>query len=129
MTDFFNKVKQHFQKNLPFVIYKKPNSEIINGLFQNDGKLIFSDDLSESGFIFSSFDANKKILIPKDNSEEIVAHFQREFFQISSKVESDSNEAAKTKFFSKECAFFKKNACPTLLKRVLFQKWYCLEMK
>ena len=98
MTDFFNKVKHHFQKNLPFVIYKKPNSELINGLFQNDGKLIFSNDLSETGFIFSSFDANKKILIPKYNSEEIVAHFQPEFFQINSKVESDSNEAAKNNF-------------------------------
>ena len=53
MTDFFNKVKQHFQKNLPFVIYKKPNAELINGLFQNDGKLIFSDNLSETGFVFS----------------------------------------------------------------------------
>ena len=98
MTDFFNKVKQHFQKNLPFVIYKKPNSELINGLFQNDGKLIFSEDLSEAGFIFSSFDDNNKILIPKNNSQEIVAHFQPEFFKINSKVESDSNDAAKISF-------------------------------
>ena len=98
MTDFFNKVKHHFQNNLPFVIYKKPNSKIINGLFQNDGKLIFSEDLSETGFIFSSFDANKKILIPKYNSEEFIAHFQPEFFQINSKIESDSIEAAKNNF-------------------------------
>jgi isochorismate synthase len=98
MTDFFNKVKQHFQKNLPFVIYKKPNSELINGLFQNDGKLIFSQDLTETGFIFSSFDANKKILIPKDNSQEIIAHFHPEFSQINSKVESDSSKEAKDSF-------------------------------
>jgi len=98
MTDFFNKVKQHFQKNLPFVIYKKPNSELINGLFQNNGKLIFSQDLTETGFIFSSFDANKKILIPKDNSQEIIAHFHPEFSQINSKVESDSSKEAKNSF-------------------------------
>jgi isochorismate synthase len=98
MTDFFNKVKQHFQKNLPFVIYKKPNSELINGLFQNDGKLIFSEDLSEAGFIFSSFDDNNKILIPKNNSQEIIIHFNSEFFKINSKVESDSNDAAKNSF-------------------------------
>ena len=67
MTDFFNKVKQHFQNNLPFVIYKKPNTELINGLLQNDDKLNISQNLSESGFIFSSFDTNKKILIPKYN--------------------------------------------------------------
>jgi len=98
MTDFFNKVKQHFQKNLPFVIYKKPNAELINGLFQNDGKLIFSDNLSETGFVFSSFDTNKKILIPKNNSEEVSTYFQPEINQINYKVESNSNETAKNNF-------------------------------
>lgn len=98
MTDFINKVKHHFQKNLPFVIYKKPNSELINGLFQNDEKLIFSEDLSETGFIFSSFDSNKKILIPKDNSDEISIYFKPEIFQINSKLESDLNEVAKNSF-------------------------------
>ena len=52
MDDFFNKVKQHFQKNLPFVIYKKPNSELIIGLFQNDGKLIFSEDYQKLVLFF-----------------------------------------------------------------------------
>jgi hypothetical protein len=42
---------------------------------QNDDKLNISQNLSESGFIFSSFDTNKKILIPKNNSQEISADF------------------------------------------------------
>ena len=99
MTDFFNKVKQHFQKNLPFVIYKKPNAELINGLFQNDGKLIFSDNLSETGFVFSSFDTNKKILIPKNNSLEISTEFIEEKFTLNSKTESNLNKkTAKNNF-------------------------------
>jgi isochorismate synthase len=98
MTDFFNKVKQHFQDNLPFVIYKKPKSELINGLFQNDNKLNISQNLSESGFIFSSFDANKKILIPKNNSQEILADFISESIILNSKIQSDINENDKNNF-------------------------------
>jgi isochorismate synthase len=98
MTDFFIKAKQHFQKNLPFVIYKKPNSELINGLFQNDDKLNFSQNLSEIGFVFTSFDGNKKILIPKNNSEEIIAHFKPEVYQLNSKIESNFNPTDKNNF-------------------------------
>ncbi len=98
MTDFFNKVKQHFQDNLPFVIYKKPNFELINGLFQNDGQLNFSQNLSETGFVFTSFDANKIILIPKDNSEEISADFISESIILNSKIQSDINETDKNNF-------------------------------
>ena len=98
MTDFFNKVKQHFQNNLPFVIYKKPNTELINGLLQNDDKLNISQNLSESGFIFSSFDTNKKILIPKNNSQEISADFISESIILNSKIQSDINETDKNNF-------------------------------
>jgi len=98
MTDFFNKAKQHFQNNLPFVIYKKPNSELINGLFQNESKLHISQNLSETGFVFTSFDINKKILIPKNNSVEITAHFQPEIPQINSKVVTNTIESAKNNF-------------------------------
>ncbi len=122
MTDFFNKVKQHFQNNLPFVIYKKPNSEEINGLFQNDVKLNFSNDLSETGFIFSSFDANKKILIPKDNSEEIIAHFYPEYIQVNSKVESHSNEIAKYNFENIVIKAIEEIKKDTFLKVVLSRK-------
>jgi isochorismate synthase len=98
MTDFFNKVKQHFQQNLPFVIYKKPNTELIKGLFQKDGKLNFSDNLSETGFIFTSFDGNNKILISKNNSLEITTDFISETVQLISKKVTQTNETAKDNF-------------------------------
>ena len=98
MTDFFNKVKLQFQQNLPFVIYKKPNNQSIKGLFQNDEKLNLSDNLSETGFIFSSFDGNKKILIPKNNSLEISFDFIPETVPSVSKLETKINETAKNNF-------------------------------
>jgi len=98
MTDFFNKVKQHFHHNLPFVIYKKPNIQSINGLFQNDGQLNFCQNLSETGFVFTSFDGYKKILIPKNNSQEISTDFIYKEIILNSKIQSDTNGFAKNNF-------------------------------
>lgn len=98
MTDFLNKVKQHFQQNLPFVIYKKPNTELMKGLFQNDRKLNFSDNLSEIGFVFSSFDGNNSILISKNNSQEITADFIAKTVQLIPKVESFIDETSQNNF-------------------------------
>lgn len=98
MTDFFNKVKQHFQQNLPFVIYKKPLNNSIKGLFQNDDILNLSENLSETGFVFASFDGNKKIFIPKNNSQDITADFISETVTINTKLESNLNETAKNNF-------------------------------
>lgn len=98
MDEFLNKVKQYFQQNLPFVIYKKPNTQLIKGLFQNDRKLNFSDNLSEIGFVFTSFDENLKIVIPKNNSQEITIDFISETVPSFPKIESQINETAKNNF-------------------------------
>jgi isochorismate synthase len=98
MTDFLNKVNQHFQQNLPFVIYKKPNTKLMKGLFQNDSKLNFSENLSEAGFVFSSFDENLKILIPKNNSQEITIEFIPQTVPLIPKIVSQIDESAKNNF-------------------------------
>jgi len=98
MNDFLKIVKQHFHQNLPFVIYKKPNIQLIKGLFQNDRKLNFSDNLSETGFVFTSFDGNNKILIPKNNSQEITTDFIPETVPLFPKTEPQINETAKSNF-------------------------------
>ena len=49
----------------PFVIYRKPHSEEIIGVFQKDNRLHYSKDLSGNGFIFAPFDdKNNTIVIP-----------------------------------------------------------------
>ena len=70
---FFKKVIEQQQKNLPFVLYCKPNLDLIIGMFQQNDTLYEVVDFSESGFVFASFDGNKKYLIPKEHSE--VKHF------------------------------------------------------
>ncbi len=72
MIDFFIKVKQHMQLDLPFVIYSKPNKDEIVGYFQNNDHLYFAEDFSEKGFVFAPFDGNQKILIPESQAERWV---------------------------------------------------------
>ena len=65
----FDKIKKHYQKNLPFVVYRKPNEAKVSGFFMNDDSLIFTTIFSESGFVFAPFDDNKPaILFPIEKS-------------------------------------------------------------
>lgn len=64
MTTLFLKLYAHYQQNLPFVIYCKPNSETTIGFFQNNDHLYLSENYSESGFIFNSFNNDLKVILP-----------------------------------------------------------------
>ena len=71
-ADFFEGLEQHFNRQLPFVTYRKPNALEIKAILQKDNKLHLVTDYSESGFVFAPFDDRKDaILIPFDNSETI----------------------------------------------------------
>ena len=65
----FDKIAAHFKANKPFVVYRKPNSKIVSGIFQQNDTLNFVDDFTEKGFVFAPFDKKEKaILIPEDIS-------------------------------------------------------------
>ena len=77
----FDKITQFYKENKPFTIYRKPNSDFVSGFFMNDDSLFYSDDFSESGFVFSPFDNQQKtILFPLEKSEflseKIVLNFE-----------------------------------------------------
>ena len=73
---------------MPFVAYRKPNSSEISGLFLEDDTLYFTNDFTESGFIFSPFDSEEKsVLLPIEKSE-----FIREKFQIEKGNETKREE-------------------------------------
>lgn len=64
-----NKIKQSLTNNLPFVIYSKPNTITVNGIFQEDNTLYYLDNFAQKGFVMAPFDnASKSILIPLDKS-------------------------------------------------------------
>jgi isochorismate synthase len=71
--DFFNFISEHYEKELPFVAYSKPNTFEIKAILQKDKTLYKIDNYEESGFVFSPFDVRKDtILIPYSMSRTLV---------------------------------------------------------
>ncbi|WP_430409104.1 chorismate-binding protein [Kordia sp.] len=63
----------HFENNLPFVAYRKPNATAINVIFQHDDALHEVSDFTESGFIFAPFDATQQaVLIPFEDVQQTI---------------------------------------------------------
>lgn len=66
ITSFFEAIEHHYSKNLPFVVYRKPNHPTIKYWLQKDSKLHKTEAFTESGFVFAPFDLNQKsILFPQ----------------------------------------------------------------
>lgn len=69
MSVILEKINNWYQQNLPFVAYKKPNEITISAFFQQTDALFYTEDYTESGFVFAPFDdKNKSVLIPKNES-------------------------------------------------------------
>ena len=63
------KVQNQLAQKLPFVLYCKPKSEEIIGLFQQNDTVYKVEDYTEKGFVFASFDGNQTYIIPENQSE------------------------------------------------------------
>jgi isochorismate synthase len=70
MISLVDKMTFHHQQNLPFVVYSKPNSDTILGLFQRNDTLFEVTDFTEKGFVFASFDGSQNYIIPENESEQ-----------------------------------------------------------
>jgi isochorismate synthase len=65
----FNTISEFHKDNLPFVVYRKPNKNKVSGFFMNDDSLTFTDNFTESGFVFAPFNVDEKaILFPSENA-------------------------------------------------------------
>lgn len=80
-----SRIQESLKHKLPFVVYCKPNSEQLLGLFQKDSLLNYLEDFSQQGFVLAPFDSNQKIVfIPTSNAD---------FY--SEKIENKSIEESK----------------------------------
>lgn len=98
MNDFFEKVMQQQQQNLPFVLYCKPNSDTVIGMFQQNDNLYDVVDFTEKGFVFSSFDGNKNYIIPEMYSEIKLFKFDKKEVSRSEKEFVSPNEIIKINY-------------------------------
>jgi isochorismate synthase len=77
MELIIDRALNQFKQNLPFVFYKKPESNSINGLFQKNDTLFEVTNFFEKGFIFASFDGSQTYLIPENQSERFTSIVQK----------------------------------------------------
>ncbi|WP_350288720.1 isochorismate synthase [uncultured Croceitalea sp.] len=71
----------------PFVIYQKPNTAKVNGIFPKTSNLIYTSNFSESGFVFSPFNTSDKTIL-FSNENRIEASYAGDDTKI--RVSSDS---------------------------------------
>ncbi|SEN94295.1 isochorismate synthase [Flavobacterium sp. CF108] len=98
MNNFFSKTKQHYNQNLPFVIYSKPNTSSVFGLLQQNDTLYKITDYSEKGFVFASFDEKQLILIPENESEIISADKEITAFEVTESDDQKFDAEAKNQY-------------------------------
>lgn len=98
MTDLFLKVKIHQEQKLPFVLYCKPNSERIVGLFQRNDHLYFLENFEEKGFVFAPFDAQMIPFIPLEYSNVMVDKIPVADYFFKSEENNSNNSYGKDYF-------------------------------
>jgi isochorismate synthase len=74
MTDLFIKVKIHQEQQLPFVLFCKPDSDRVVGIFQKNDHLYFLETFEEKGFVFAPFEADTFPFIPLEHSDVYVEY-------------------------------------------------------
>jgi isochorismate synthase len=83
LTAILEKANHQLKAELPFVLYNKPYSNQLIGLFQKNDSLHFVENFEEVGFVFAPFDG-KKVVIPENKSE-----IQTAYFEINSSLETE----------------------------------------
>lgn len=98
MTDLFIKVKTHQEQQLPFVLFAKPNSDKMVGLFQKNDHLYFLEDFAATGFVFAPFDNDLMPFIPQKLSDVYVERIVQKDYLVTSTVSPEIDETAKILF-------------------------------
>ena len=63
----FREIEKCYSSNSPFVVYKKPNTELVSAYIQSTKEVYNLKTFSETGFVFAPFSRDsKKIIFPKD---------------------------------------------------------------
>ena len=92
--EVFDKLSSHLLQKLPFVLYSKPTSKKIVGLFQNNSDAYLATNIEDKGFVMNHFGDNNLWIIPENQSEIIVENFDFD--------ENDKNERKWTVEFDNE---------------------------
>ena len=94
--NLLDKATSFFQKQLPFVLYAKPNETILHGIFQNDARLNVFEN--QSGFVFASFYNEINVVFFLSDSESCKEEINFEIEDNSTQIENKFDKKAQILF-------------------------------
>lgn len=94
----FEKIKNQYTKNLPFVCFASPGKEDVTLLLQNDDSLNEISTFKESGFVFAPFDYDGFAYIIFEEEENTHRFSIEETADIESPMPLKESEEDKTKY-------------------------------
>ena len=68
-TAFFEKARAHYESGRPFVVYRKPSANSIQGYFQSRDLVFTLSKEQTEGFVFADFVGDRQLLIPTKEAE------------------------------------------------------------
>jgi isochorismate synthase len=98
LMNLFEKAHHHFNHKLPFVLFNKPNSTKIVGVFQRNNQLFAIHDFKENGFAMVSFDGSQKFMLPLHESDVIVETIFDSSFYFQNDFPLDNDKNVKVNF-------------------------------
>ncbi len=96
--NLFDTLKNQHLNQLPFVVFCKPNSDRIVGVFQRTSSLFSWENGTESGFAFVSFDGKQKYYFPVQECNVVVDQRHPSDFYVAQEVALSYDENAKIAF-------------------------------
>lgn len=65
IVEFFDQISEFYNSNVPLVVFRKPNEELVTAYIQNSKELYHLNSFNEQGFVFVPFSKKgKKVLFP-----------------------------------------------------------------
>ncbi len=94
MVDLLEFASGQLRNKMPFVLYNKPNSKELIGIFQKNDFLYTVKDFDEKGFVFAPFNESQIVLFPEQESDIKCVPFDVTFESdvLHSSIETDRNE-------------------------------------
>ncbi len=75
----FDKIRERLFQNLPFALFRAPESQTIHAIYQEDQELTVLQDYRQSGFLFAPFDMQDNIVLLRADQIEAYPWEKSEF--------------------------------------------------
>ena len=76
MKALLDQVAQHYEQQLPFVVFRKPHESQVKAYLQSDATRFTTADFHDAGFVFASFEGTINYYIPAKTAQVLEAQFE-----------------------------------------------------